>query len=120
MQKILTALDNQEFYDKIKSIKDFYVYEKDIQYKEGIIDILKIKPNFDILIIYEKLLGEISIEKLIQKIKLINNKIKIIFILENKNEELEKILINENIKNIFYNDEINFENFINKIIYSEE
>ena len=65
--------------------------------------------------------GEISFEELIDKIKIINNKIKIIFILENNN--LEKMLINKNIKNIFYNNQINFNEFILKlknINFSEE
>lgn len=115
MNKILTALDNSEFHKKLKNIKDFEVYEKDIQYREGILDLLKINNKFDILIIYEKLSGEINIKQLIEKIKNIKNEIKIIFILENKNEELEEILLNENIRNIFYNEEINFKEFINKI-----
>ena len=123
MLKILTAMDNPELNNRLKNVHNFNVYINDIQYKEGIIDILKKDSNFDILIIFEKLPGEIEIEKLIKKIKEINNKIKIIFILENKNEKLEKILFNENIKNIFYNNKINFNEFINeikKLEFSEE
>ena len=115
MKRILTALDNQNLYNKIKNINFFYVYEKDIQYKEGIIEILKKDKSFDIIIIYEKIPGEMKIEKLIKEIKIINNKLKIIVILENKDERLEKILESEDIKNIFYNNQINFNEFINKI-----
>jgi len=100
---------------KLKEIKEFQVYENDLQYKEAIIDVLEKNNNFDILIIYENLPGEISIINLIKKIKNINNKINFIFILENKNEKLEKLLFEENIKNIFYNKEININNFILKI-----
>ena len=115
MQKILTAIDNPSLNDKLKEIKEFNVYEYDLQYKEAIIDVLEKNNNFDVLIIYENLPGEISINNLIKKIKNINNKINFIFILENKNEKLEKILFEENIKNIFYNKEININNFILKI-----
>ena len=115
MQKILTAIDNPSLNNKLKQIEDFDVYENDLQYKEAIIDILEENNNFDILIIYEKLPGEISIKDLIKKIKNINNKIIFIFILENKNEKLEKLFFDENIKNIFYNKEININNFILKI-----
>ena len=115
MQKILTAIDNPSLNNKLKEVKDFEVYENDLQYKEAIIDILEQNSNFDILIIYEKLPGEISIKDLIKKIKNINNKINFIFILENKNEKLEKLLFDENIKNIFYNKEININNFILEI-----
>ena len=115
MQKILTAIDNPSLNNKLKEIKEFDVYENDLQYKEAIIDVLEKNNNFDILIIYENLPGEISINNLIKKIKNINNKINFIFILENKNEKLEKLLFEENIKNIFYNKEININNFILKI-----
>ena len=80
MQKILTAIDNPSLNNKLKQIEDFDVYENDLQYKEAIIDILEENNNFDILIIYEKLPGEISIKDLIKKIKNINNKINFIFI----------------------------------------
>ena len=48
---------------------------------------------------------------------MINNEIIIFFILENKNEEFENLLKIENIKNIFYINEININDFINKIKY---
>lgn len=53
--------------------------------------------------------------ELIKKIKNINNEIDIFIILENKNEELENLLIKQNIKNIFYNNELNLNEFITKI-----
>ncbi len=115
MQKILTAINNPELNSRLKADKDFNVYENDIQYKEAIIDILEEENNFDIIIIYEKLPGEISIIDLVKKIKSINNKINFIFIFENENKELEKELINENIKNIFYNKKLNFNQFILEI-----
>lgn len=113
--RILTALGIQSLFKKLKNIKEFNLYKIDIQYREAILEILKKDNNFNLIIIYEKLTGEISFEELINKIKIINNEIKIIFLLENKNDELEKILFNKNIKNIFYNNEINFEEFIFKI-----
>ncbi len=67
------------------------------------------------IILYEKLLGEISFTNLINEIKKINNEINIFFILENKNNELETLLKNNNIKNIFYIDEINVKDLIKEI-----
>ena len=115
MQKILTAINNPEINRRLKSIKEFNVYENDIQYKEAIIDILEEKNDFDIIILYEKLPGEISIIDLVKKIKIINNEINFIFIFENENKELEKELINENIKTIFYNKKLNFNQFVLEI-----
>jgi hypothetical protein len=75
MQKIITALGNPKINDELKQEKDLYVYENDIQYKEAILDILEKNNNFDFLIIYKNLLGEIKKEELIKKIKKLNNKI---------------------------------------------
>lgn len=110
--KILTAIGNQNLNNVLRKEEEFEILENDIFYKEGILEFLEENKKIDILILYEKLSGEINIINLIKKIKLINNEINIIFILENKNKELEKLLKLENIKNIFYNDEINIDNFI--------
>ena len=80
MQRILTAMGNTKLSDYLKKEKDLCVYEQDIQYKEAIIDILEKNKNFDFLIIYENLSGEISKDDLIKKIKKINNKINNYFI----------------------------------------
>ena len=115
MQRILTAMGNCELNDKLKKCKYFSVYDIDIQYREGIIEILKENSNFDVLIIYEKLSGEIDINNLIKKIRDINPDINIIYILDEKNTEFEKLLYEKNIKSIFYNNEINLDEFINII-----
>ena len=113
--KILTALGNNNLFEKLKINNELNLYKNDIQYREGIIEVLKENKNINLIIIYEKIPGNIEFEELINKIKIINNEIKFIFILENKNKKLENILLNNNIKNIFYNNEINFNEFILKI-----
>ena len=115
MIKILTATGNKNLNNILKKEKEFEIVENDIFYKEGILEFLEKNNKIDIIILYEKLNGEINIINLIKNIKKINNKINIFFILENKNMELENLLKEENIENIFYNDEINIEEFINKI-----
>ena len=104
---IVTAIGNENLNNKIREEKDFEVLEKDFVYKEGILEYLEINKNIDIIILYEKLPGEINFINLIKKIKLINNEICIYCILESKNEELEKLLKLENIKSFFYINEIN-------------
>lgn len=113
--KILTAVGNSNLNNILKKENDFEVLENDIFYKEGILEFLEKNKNIDILILYEKLIGEINIIDLIKKIKIINNEINIFFIFENKNGELENLLKIENIKNIFLNDEIDINNFIEKL-----
>ena len=119
MKKIVTAINNPILNQELKKEKDLKIIGKDIQYKEAILEILEKNKDIDILIISEKILGQINIDILIKKIKNINEKIKIIFILEKENNELEKTLIKNNIIDIYYNNEINIKELI-KIINNPE
>lgn len=119
MKKIITAINNPKLNEQLKKENKFEIIGKDIQYKEAIIEILEKNNKIDLIIINEKIPGEINLEKLIEKIKLINEKIKIIFILEKENNDIEKILIKNNIKDIYYNNKINLEELI-KIINKKE
>ena len=119
MKRIITAIDNPKLNEELKKEKNFQIIGKDIQYKEAILETLEENNNIDIIILSENILGEIKLEKLIEKIKLINDQIKIIFILEKENIELEKILIKNNIIDIYYNSKINLNELI-KIINKKE
>lgn len=119
MKKIITAINNPKLNEELKKEKNFEIVGKDIQYKEAILEILEKNNNIDLIILSEKILGEIKLEKLIGKIKLINEKIKIIFILEKENKDLEKILIKNNIIDVYYNNKINLNELI-KIINKKE
>lgn len=119
MKKIITAINNPKLNEELKKEKNFEVIGKDIQYKEAILELLEENNNIDLIIMSEKIPGEIRLEKLIEKIKLINEKIKIIFILEKENNDLEKILIKNNIIDIYYNNKINLNELI-KIINKKE
>ena len=119
MKKIITAIDNPKLNEELKKENNFKIMCKDIQYREAILEVLEKYKNIDIIIISEKIIGEISFDKLIENIKLINEKIKIIFILETENDYLEKILIKNNIKDIYYNSKTNLFDLI-KIIKNTE
>ena len=112
MKKIITALNNPELNKELEKEKNIKVMNKDIIYKEGILEILEIKKEIDLIIINYDLSGKITIEELIQKIKKINKKIEIIFILEKESPEKEKILKKYEIKNIYYNNKINIKKLI--------
>lgn len=107
MIKVLTAMNNPDFNDKLKKEKNIEIICKDIQYKDAIIELLNNKNSFvNIIIINQKIPGEINDEILIKKIKEINKKIKIIYILEKQNKNLEFELRKNNINYIYYKDEI--------------
>ena len=113
--EIITAIGDSNLNDVLKLEKDFEILENDIYYKEGIIEYLEKNNQVDILIFYEKLNGQINNIELINEIKKINNNIKIIYFIENKNIEKENNLKNIGIKNIYYLDEIDINNFIEEI-----
>ncbi len=119
LKKIITAINNPKLNEELKKEKNFKVIGKDIQYREAILEILEKNKNINIIILSENIPGEIKLENLIKKIKNINEEIKIIFILEKENNYLEKILIKNNILDIYYNNKINLQELI-KIINKKE
>lgn len=110
---ILTALANNKINEKLKAVEDINILNKDIQYKEGILEYLEKNKNIDIIIFLEELPGQIKTKKLIEIINSINNKIKII-IITNKNKEIKNNKINKKIR-YFYLEKINYENIIKMI-----
>lgn len=119
MKKILTAINNPNLNKKLSEQEFIEIPYKDIQYKEAILEILNEDNYFDIIIINEKLPGEINFIELIKKINKINKKIKIIIILEKENEIKESELKKININEIYYNNKITLEYLI-KIIKEKE
>lgn len=112
---IITALENPKTNEKLKKETNFEIIGSDIQYQEGIIEILEKNSEINLIIISELLPGQMGFKKLIEKIKLINKKIEIIPILKNENEELKNYLISKGIFNIFYNNKITNNELINTI-----
>lgn len=115
MKKIITALANPKLNYELKQREEIEILGQDIQYQEGIFEILEIskEKNIDYIILSELLPGELKIEKLIERIKEINENIDIIIILENKKEELENLLYSKGIFKIIYNNQISIEEIIN-------
>ena len=119
MKNIITALNNPELNNELKKEKNLKIKNKDIIYKEGILEILQKDIEINLIIINFELPGKITIEKLIEEIKKLNNKIELIFILEKENKEKEKILRKYEIKKIYYNNKINKKKLI-EIINKED
>ena len=118
--RILTALQNPEINRILKEQTNYNVVENDIQYQEGIIEILEKNNKINLIIISELLPGNIGIKETINKIKEFNSDIEIILILENKNSKIKEFLIQKNIKSIFYNNQITIDELINNIKQKEE
>lgn len=121
--KIILACENKKIKKYLSEIKKNNLIIKNVQYREAIIDILNKENNINLIFLYEKIPGEISIEDLIKKIKLINKKNKIIIFLEKENKEKKIKLNNLEINNIYLINKINkkillniFNNISNKKI----
>ncbi|MBO4815496.1 MAG: hypothetical protein J5507_00740 [Clostridia bacterium] len=112
---IITALKNPNLNNKLKEKTNFNIIGNDIQYQEGILEMLQKNEEINLIIISELLPGEMNFKGLISKIKNINKKIEIIVFLSNENEELKNYLISKGIFNIFINNQITIEELI-KII----
>ncbi len=119
IKNILTAIGNPILNNELKKIKNINIIYNDIQYQEGIFEILEINKNIDFLILSQLIQGKLNVEELLEKIHENIPKIKIIIILEKYDEKLEKILIQKNIYRIFYNNKIETKDII-KIINEDE
>ena len=119
MKKIITAINNPKLNEELKKENKFEIICKDIQYKEANLEIIEKIKDVDIIIINEQIPGQINLEDLILKIKEINSKIKLIIILEKENLEIEKMLIKNKIKDIYYNNKINLKELIEIINKTE-
>ena len=102
MKKVITAIGNPYYNIELNKEKDIEVIGRDIQYKEAILEILEKNNNINYIIISEKILGNISMERLIKKIKLNNKKIEIIVLLFNKNDKKEKFFKELGINKIYH------------------
>lgn len=108
MKKILTAIGNPEISEKLSKENNIEINYKDIQYKEGILEILENDNKINLIIINEKIPGKIEINLLLENILKINSQIKIYLIIENRNIEIKN-------KNISIFNQINYEEIKQKI-----
>ena len=69
MKNIITALANPELNEILKKQNQIQVQYNDIQYQEGVIEILKENKKIDILILSEILPGKLDISDFILEIR---------------------------------------------------
>lgn len=113
--KVITAIGNTKINEELKKDNFYEVIGVDIQYQDGIFEILEENKNIDCLILNLNLIGNLNEYEFIEKIKEKNINLKIIIILEKENKKLINYLISKKIKNIIYKNEINI-NTLNNIL----
>ena len=118
MKKIIIALNNKKVYDYLIENKNIKIIGRDIQYEDGILEILENNFDIDYILISDSLIKN-NLEELIIKIKKINKNIKIIYFLDKENNNKIFILNKYNINNIFINNKINLE-YLENIIENKK
>lgn len=116
MKKIITAIGEQKLNEELRKYDILQVVTSDIQYKEGILEVLENEKDIDIVIFNEEIQGEIEFEDLIDTIKLINRDIEIIIILKEQDIEKMKYLKTKNITKTYLKNEFNIEEIVNSVL----
>ena len=122
MKKIITAIGDEYINKELKKEENLKIILNDIQYREGIIEVLEEFQDINFIILNTLLQGDIEIKELIKQINIINKNIKIIIISEN-NGKLEELINEKIIYNIIYNkknEKINIKKLIKIINNNEE
>lgn len=123
MKKIITAIGNVLINEELKNKEKYIMQTPDIQIEDDLIEALKNKKDTDILILNIEIIKKENLYNYINKIKQINQFIKIIILVEKENEDIKNILYACGIKDIFYGNEINIlklEDAINRNKTTEE
>lgn len=110
--KVITAIGNSILNEKLKNKTDINVVGKDIQYQEGILEVLEDNKDIDLLILSNILLGEWDFYKLINEIKKENETLEIVVFLNKKDENLENFLFIKNIYKIYYLNNYGIDKFL--------
>lgn len=111
--KIITATGNPKINERLRQEKEYEVIGKDIQYQEGILEVLEEISDIEGIILSNNLIEEIEFNLLISKIIDINKNIEIVVFLKEKDEEIEIFLNSKKIYKIYYLD--NYESFFNNL-----
>lgn len=117
--RIITAIGNPKLNEELRKDNFYEVIGVDIQYQDGIFEILEKNINIDYLILNLDLIGNLNKYELIEKIKGKNANLKIIIILEKENKKLINYLFSKNIKNIILKNETNLKR-INNILKNKK
>jgi DNA-binding NtrC family response regulator len=117
MYSIISALGGDFIKNKLEEAK--YEVVGDIDNQESLFKCLN-KKSHNVLILSDSLIGFYSKYGLIKKIRSINKKIKIIVILEEKDEKFEMYLMENEIEDFFNNGTFTLEDIISRLDKYEE
>lgn len=111
--KIITAIGNTYINNKLRENNNYEVIGRDIQYQEGILELLDIQEEIDMIILSNNLPGEMRFEELINKIVSLKKVKEMVIFLKEKNNEIEQFLNSKKIYKIYYLNTNNYDIFFN-------
>lgn len=106
MKKIITAMGDSLINDTLKKEEKYIMQTPDIELEDDLIEAIKSKKDTEILILNIEIIKKEKIYNYINKIKQLNQFIKIIAIIQEETEEIKNIMLACGIKDIFYGNEI--------------
>ena len=109
-------MGNPVLNEKLQKLENVFVIGKDIQYQEGILEVLEENKDIDLLVLSNILPGEWDFYKLINEIKKANVKLEIVVFLSEKDENIENFLSSKNIYKIYYLNDYDFDKFLESFL----
>lgn len=115
MKTVITAVANPIINNELKKEENIKIIGNDIQYQDGVIEILEKNKEINYIILSDILIGKESLKDLIQKINTINKNIKILVILTKEDKKEYNILLSCGVLKIFYNNKVEIKEIIRSI-----
>ena len=106
MKKILIAIDNNNIFNEIKNCGMYDVYERDIVYKEGVLEYIA-SHDIDLVITRDDLEGDMIKEIYVKQIRLLKPNAQLILFVKELSDTYLNFLYNNEIFNIIDIAEIN-------------
>lgn len=114
MLKVLTAIGNEYINNQLKLLNKYEIIYDDIQYQEALLEIIN-KKEFDILILYEKISGDIGKEKFFDMLLNTDKSFEIVLLVENYTEKNKKYYNLKGISRFIKIDDITIDLICSKI-----
>lgn len=99
--KVITAIGEEFLNNKLREFEKYEVIGTDIPYLDGVLEILEIKKDIDLIIMSNKISKKDEFKRIIGELSTLKN-IEIIVFLKQKDEELINYLNSKNIFKIYF------------------
>ena len=114
MKRILTAMGNVTLNNELKRYSEYEVNEQDLFYQDAVIDLIT-EEEYDVLIVSALLQGQSEFPDFLEKVRGLNNQIRIIVVTDEITTELKMKLNEEKIIDVFKDSDVEIKDIIDSI-----